>query len=115
MRIRDQQIDEFSRSRQEAYEDSLASHIREFFPEQFRAAGEADIRETIRYGIGRAAAHGIVTERDVCKYIDLMIVFGRDFDQEHSWAQETLSDQEMPDPADRIDVLCETAKSFEES
>ena len=62
----------------------------------------------------RSRTYGIVTECDVCKYIDLMIAFGRDFDQECVWARETLTDEEA-DLADRIDALYEAAKSFEES
>ena len=34
----------------------------------------------VQYGIKRAAVYGFTAKRDVCKYIDLMILFGRDFD-----------------------------------
>ena len=104
----------FSRSIGIAYEDSLVAHIREFFAERFRAAGETEIREMIRHGIRKSGIYGIVTELDVCKYVDLVIVFGRDFDHEHVWARDILIDEEL-DPADRMDDVYEAAKSFEES
>ena len=113
MKMRNEQIDAFSRSREIAYEDSLISHIRDFFPDRFQTAGETNVRELIRYGIMRSRSYGIVTERDVCKYIDLMIVFGRDFDQECVWAQEILTDEDA-DPVDQIDDLYEVAQFIEE-
>jgi hypothetical protein len=46
----------------------------------------------VRHGIQRAKVYGIKSRRDVCKYIDLMIVFGRDFDtnKRTGWAREIL-------------------------
>ncbi len=67
--------------------------MKKFFPAQFDAVGEADIREIIRDGRERASRHGFRARRDVCKYIDLMIVLGRDFDSHAStrWAAEILA------------------------
>ena len=70
-------------------------HLRKFFPKQCAALGELQLRETIGHGIRRAAHYGITAKRDVCKYIDLMIVFGRDFDSDKRfrWAREILDRQ----------------------
>ena len=71
----------------------MLAHLRRFFPSQCLAAGDQLLRETIQYGVRRAAGYGITAKRDVCKYIDLMVVFGRDFDTDRRalWAGEILA------------------------
>src|SRR5438105_3713106 len=78
--IRRAQLAAFSRADAARFEQWMLDHLRKFFAKQCEAAGEPDLRETIRYGIERAAAHGFHSKRDICKYIDLMVVLGRDFD-----------------------------------
>jgi len=78
--------------------DRMVVHLKKFFPKQCEVTGEPQLRETIRYGIKRAKIYGIVTERDVCKYIDLMVVLGRDFDADKRfpWAGEILTTSKKP-------------------
>jgi hypothetical protein len=90
--IRKEQMDVFIRVELRKFEDWMVVHVNRFFPKQFQSLGEAEMRETIQYGIGRAAAYGITSRRDVCKYIDLMVVFGRelDTDRRYPWAGEVV-------------------------
>jgi hypothetical protein len=91
--IRTEQIRVFSDLAERSFEDWLLNHVKKYFSAQFDAVGEADIREIIRSGRERASQHGFRAGRDVCKYIDLMIVLGRDFDTEPRtrWAAEILA------------------------
>lgn len=57
-------------------------HLWEFFPEQSAALGDTRTGQLIEYGIRRAGEWGFESERDVCKYIDLMCVFGHAFDRD---------------------------------
>ncbi len=109
--IRRDQWSAFSQAEVRKFEDWMFSHLQKFFPRQCGAMGEAQLRETIRYGIRRAAAHGITAKRDVCKYIDVMIALGRDFDQDsgYSWAASILS--QRTDAAARVEALLRTASS----
>ena len=61
----------------------------------------------IRYGVERAGSYGIGTERDVCKYIDLMFAFGRDFDknQDLPWASRILEDDTLKSPTVKTERL----------
>ena len=83
----------FSELQEQKFEDWMAGHLRKFFSAQCDALGEAGICEIIRYGRERASQHGFRTRRDVCKYIDLMTVFGRDFDTDgrNRWAAGILA------------------------
>lgn len=109
--IRQTQIAFFSKLETEKFEDWMVNHLTKFFPQQVRALGESRLRETIQHGINRAAAYDVTIKRDVCKYIDLMIVFGRDFDtdQRFRWAAEIL--RKKRNPTAKMRALIETAKA----
>ena len=93
------------------FEIWMLAHLRKFFSKQSEAAGEVRLRETIRYGIKRAAAHGFRGKRDVCKYIDLMVVLGRDFDidERYPWAGVILT--ELKNPGTKLEALQAAAKN----
>lgn len=109
--IRPPQMDAFTASAVSGFEDRVCVHLNKFFPEQCEALGQADTRDAIRYGIARAAAYGIESERGVCKYIDLMFAFGRDYDVDDDlpWAAGILADETITDPKERIEKLYRTA------
>jgi hypothetical protein len=93
--IRQAQMEAFSQAEIGKFQDWMCTHLWKFFPAQAETLGEPKLRELIQYGIRRAAEHGITTERDVCKFIDLMIVFGRDFDRDEksAWAGQILANR----------------------
>src|SRR5215203_5799575 len=97
MVIRSEQMSTFSRAAVETFEDHMVVHLNKCFPAQCQAGGEQKVRETIRYGIERASTYGIKAQRDVCKYIDLMFVYGRDFDKDPNltWPSAVLNDRAM--------------------
>jgi len=109
--IREEQTDAYRQEALRNFEDRMIKHISKFFPKEFAALREAKTRETIQYGIKRAGSYGIVAERDVCKYIDLMVVFGRDFDRDKGlrWAHSVLEDRTLKGPSDRTDRLYKAA------
>jgi hypothetical protein len=90
--IRREQWDVLARAEWDNYENWVHDHVLAFFPRKYKAAGEAHIREMIHYGIERAVSHGFTIKSDVCRYIDLMVVLGRDFDTDErlAWAADIL-------------------------
>ena len=88
----------FSKGSARRFEDRMLVHLMKFFPEQCHALGEPKLRDTIRYGVQRAKSYQIEAERDVCKYIDLMTVLGRDFDTDEDlpWAGRILRASRPP-------------------
>ncbi len=86
-------------------------HLRRFFPEQCDALGETKTGQLIEFGIRRARVFGFQSERDVCKYIDLMCVFGHAFDRDERlpWARQILESRFPADPGERMERLYETA------
>jgi hypothetical protein len=113
--IRKEQLAVFGPLGKKAFEDRVIAHIKRIFPEQSEVLGEPKLRETIQCGTQRAAAHRIISERDVCKYIDLMILYGRDFDKDPNlpWAQSVLQNQAIRNPSSKIERLYKAAKKQE--
>jgi hypothetical protein len=112
MLIRAEQMTAFSRAAFAAFEDRMLLHIQRSFPAVFEKLGEVRVCEAIRYGIQRARTYGLTTQRDVCKYIDLMMEFGRDFDTEGTLAgaAEILKDPDFETDTARIEHLYAWAK-----
>ena len=112
MVIRRRQMAMFSGTALQSFEDRVSAHLDRCFPVQCKLLGEPGVRETIRYGIERASTYGIKAEREVCKYIDLMVVFGRDFDCDPGlpWASATLNNWRLKNSSVRLERLYETAK-----
>jgi hypothetical protein len=113
--IRKEQMAAFGPLGKKVFEDRIVAHLKKCFPEQSEALGDAKVRETIQYGTQRAAAYRIVSERDVCKFIDLMILYGRDFDKDPNlpWAQSILNSQAIRSPSTKVDRLFKAAKKSE--
>ena len=89
----------------------IANHLKQFFPRECAALGEAGLRARVREGIARAVAHGFETEVHISQYVDLMFVFGADFDSNPalSWPRPILSDRTIS-AAERMDRLLDTGR-----
>jgi hypothetical protein len=116
MVIRQEQMSALAKGGATAFEDRMVVHLNKCFPGRCQKLPEVQVRETIRLGIDRAAGYGVSTERDVCKYIDLMMVFGRDFDERADlpWASRILNDLVLKDGTARIERLYTVAKEQQE-
>jgi hypothetical protein len=104
-------MDKLGKAEAGKFQDKMVAHLKEFFPEACEELGEPQVRESISHGVERAESYGLVDEQDVCTYIDVMYVFGPDFDRapECSWASRILKDESIDDPGDRAEMLHEEA------
>jgi hypothetical protein len=61
--------------------------------------------------VDRAKVYDIDSERDVCKYIDIMYTFGRDFDidPEIPWASKILNKKRQTGSFKKMDHLFKEA------
>jgi hypothetical protein len=94
--LRTAQLEALGASAQRCFEERLIAHLEKFFPQPCAVLGEAGLRQLCREGIARARIHGLRSERDLCKYLNLMLVSGRDFDREQPWAAEILELNSAP-------------------
>ena len=88
--VRSAQVEALAASAQRDFEERLTAHLKRFFPRPCAVLGEGGLRQLCRDGITRARTYGLRSERDLCKYLNLMLVFGHAFDREQPWAAEIL-------------------------
>lgn len=115
--IRKEQLKVFSKNEGLKFEEHAALHLRKIFPEQAEKLGGEKLAHLIRQGIERARAYEIVAQRDVCKYIDLMMIFGRDFDTDKKlpWAAAVLNEEFLQGhPTEKIARLFDIAMEHSE-
>jgi hypothetical protein len=110
--IRKEQMSLFIGVELRNFESWMVAHVNRFFPKQCQSLGEAKVCETIRCGIRRAGDYGITSKRDVCKYVDLMMVFGSglDTDQRYPWVGEIV--HQPWDPEAKINALQQAALDY---
>ena len=80
--IRKEQMNSLKQLPSKAFEDSMVEHVREFFPNHYRVAGEPAVREVIKYGIVQTQKYDFTSERNVCLYITVMFMLGSNFDSD---------------------------------
>lgn len=108
--LRKEQLSIFETVAAKEFENRILAALRERQPGPCASLGDANLEELVRYGIGRAKSYGIVAEPDVCKYVDVMVQLGKDFDVSpiYPWAARTLNDSSV-DPTARINRLAAEA------
>jgi len=96
------------------FETWMIEHLNEFFPQQCAKLKKRGVREEIRYGIKKAAAYGIDEGPELCRFIDLMMLFGCEFDTnpKYPWAAEILNDKEIHDSVSRMKLLRTEAEKY---
>jgi len=114
LKIRKEQYEELGKISLKSFEDSMVEHIKEFFPEQYEIMGEPVVRSLIRYGVERAENYDFITQRDVCLYINTMIMLGGNFDTDLQlpWTADILKAESITDSVARIDALCEKTLEY---
>jgi hypothetical protein len=83
----------------------MLAHLRRFFPARCAALGERETEDLIAHGVERARRYNLDTEAEICKYLNLMFSFGRDFDTEQDWAARVLTGRDRGAPDSLIDRL----------
>lgn len=86
----------FSEASLERFEENMLAHLNRFFPQQCADLSPQQLKDTVQYGIKRASWYGITTERDIYKFIDVILLLGPDFDRKVPWAVEILKSDKTP-------------------
>jgi hypothetical protein len=94
LEIREEQMAVFDQAARKSFEDEMVQHLAEFVPKQCEVIGEQQVRKVIQLGVERARIYSLTNRGPVRFYIELMFVFGSDFDTDPllSWAAEILGD-----------------------
>ena len=111
MMIRRKQMAAFEADKRRRFVRGMIDHVGRFFSRRCFELGDDAVREWVEHGVDRAAFYGLASERDVCKYIDVMFAFGRDVDRDPGcrWAAAILQDGSLRPARERADRLAEAA------
>jgi DNA-directed RNA polymerase subunit F len=116
MKIRSEQIEVFEQAAVRNFEDEMVAHLAEFSPELFKVIKEEQMREATRGGISAAAKYGLTFRGPVRTYLELMLLFGSQFDTDpqYPWAAEILTDQDSAPQMARAERLFEITLDYQE-
>ena len=80
------------------FEQRVKEHLGEFWGERCARMGEEEVMRSIREAVKRAEAHGLESELDIARYIDLCYMLSPDFedDPRTPWVAEILSSDRPP-------------------
>ena len=105
--IRKKQIQAMRPALVRRFLEKLLQHIRTFFEAECEGRSDEELLEHIQRALERAGAYGLVAERDLFQYVNVSMLHGPDFDQqpETTWTRDFLTDEDVPDPGQRMDRL----------
>lgn len=115
--IREEQMQAFAQNAKERFEAETVQHISLFAPRQFEILGEKTIHRIVSLGMERAEGYGFTNRGPARFYIELMFMFGSDFDTDpqYPWAAELLAGQNSSDQMNRADQLHQRALHYIET
>ena len=90
-------MEAFSNQQGQRFENEMVVYLEQQFPAEFAKTGEPWMRELIGAGIKGAEGYGITLERDVSRYIELMLALAPDFDRSPRtpWAAPILANPRL--------------------
>ncbi len=93
MIIRKTQIEALEEASVNNFVGEMARHCEEFSPHLTKTLNNEQLNEAVRHGIEKAEEYGFTQRGPVRFFIDLMIVFGSDFDTDpqYPWIAEILN------------------------
>ncbi|NNE65651.1 MAG: hypothetical protein HKN33_03720 [Pyrinomonadaceae bacterium] len=91
------------------FEDGLVQHCKEFAPKHSEVIEDEGVRKVVKLGIKRANEYGFTKRGPIRFYVELMFMFGSDFDNDFQlpWAEGVLTNDQISDEMERADALHE--------
>lgn len=107
------QFDSFRADSLRKFEDEMIAHVQRYFLNHYKALGEPALRKAIRYGYARARRYGMSSIRNVCMYLNNMILLGSNFDldPQYPWTAELLAEKART-PEARMDEMSDRTLKF---
>lgn len=114
--IRKEQIAVFEEAAQKMFESELVDHLKVFIPKHSESAGDEQLKETVCLGVERAKEYGFTSRGTVRFYVEMMCLFGCDFDSDPQYAvaKSVLDDKEITDQTQRADTLFDKMAEYDE-
>jgi hypothetical protein len=107
LEIRSEQMAAFEQAALRAFEDEMVEHLGKFSPQHCEVMGEPRVRSVIQLGMARAKTYGFTNRGPLRFYLEMMFMFGSDFDTDPllPWVAKILTDTATPDQMQRANQL----------
>ena len=105
--LRDSQVATLSADLRSRFVARLCEHARAFFPAEIASLSQDGLRRAVESCVERAARLGAHTQRDACRFLNLALAFGWDFDcdPDLTWIHRRLVDATCGTPSDRLAAI----------
>jgi hypothetical protein len=115
--IRAGQVASFSRLASQKFVDRVLAHWSRCFADSIKDLDPRELETLAMAGIDKAARYSITSERDVCEFLDVMLIFGTNFDDDarYVWFRHALRSPFLSEPSERVSYLKEAARKYRES
>ena len=79
------------------FENKMIVHLRKNFPNETQESSENELRSFTQVGIRQAKGYGVELEKDIQGYLEMMMIYGIDFDAnpKTAWAGEILRTKDI--------------------
>jgi len=111
MIIRSDQIEAFEQAVRQRFADRMVEQLKSNFPRRSIMLGDEGLRAVVGHGIGQSSNYGIVRERDVGRYIAVMMMYGPYFDEHKASGSlyTVLRNPRFISSQARTEALCRSA------
>lgn len=95
--VTDKQMKILGAEMERAFTRRMVEYLRQYFPPQTKGMTDAELKKMVEAATARAAGYGITAEEDVQKFLELMMRFGKNFDQDPAvgWAGTILRPKDI--------------------
>ena len=79
------------------FEARMKIHLQKNFPNETQRMSDAELQRFVQVGIKQAKRYGIELEDDIQSYLEMMVLYGVDFDNnpKTAWAGEILRTEDI--------------------
>lgn len=111
LKINNAQVLKFKEHFVSDFENELLIHVQNYFQGHYQMIGEDGIRNTIRYCLKKCKQYKFTTKRNICLYLNNMLMLGSNFDDDpqYPWGRTILKDVKFKDSVRHIDDISSNA------
>lgn len=111
--IRPEQMKVFEEAAMLRFEDEMVVHSREFSPKLCEVIGEEQTHVAVRQAIKRAGSYGFTFRGPIRLYIEMMFLFGSDFDTDPQYPRFSKILKSSGDQMERAELLDQAVLDFQ--
>ncbi len=93
--IKKNQIEVFEKVMFTQFEDKMVGYLRSYHSNRLEHENDQEIRLLIRDGVKKAKEYGVATEWDACRFIQLLVIYGPQCDENNENIGSILEDESI--------------------